>query len=59
MRKTIVLLAWYFAITGGTIGPFDNESKCNEIRELFARSPGVRSTCWYFGGSNEPKPIPR
>ena len=27
MKKALVLLAWYFAVAGGTIGPFDNEGK--------------------------------
>jgi len=43
-RRGLVLLAWYFAVVGGTVGPFDSLAG---VRVLYhADTRGWTSKCW-------------
>ena len=45
--KGLVLLAWYFAVVGGTIGPFDSLFDCEGGRVQYQQGPGGwTSKCW-------------
>jgi hypothetical protein len=45
--KGLVLLAWYFAVVGGTVGPFDSLADCEGVRVLYhADTRGWTSKCW-------------
>ena len=45
--KGLVLLAWYFAVVGGTIGPFDSLFDCEGVRVQYrADTRGWTSKCW-------------
>jgi len=45
--KGLVLLAWYFAVVGGTIGPFDALFDCDGVRVQYrADTRGWTSKCW-------------
>jgi hypothetical protein len=48
-----VLLAWFFAVPGGTVGPFDTLAACDEMRVVYRAGvvtarPGSEwtSKCW-------------
>jgi PEP-CTERM motif len=46
-RRGLVLLAWYFAVVGGTIGPFDALFDCEGVRVQYrADTRGWTSKCW-------------
>jgi hypothetical protein len=46
-RRGLILLAWYFAVVGGTIGPFDSLADCEGVRLLYrADTRGWTSKCW-------------
>jgi len=53
IRLRSVLLAWYFAVVGGTIGPFDSLADCNDWRLQYkagalddGQRVGWTSKCW-------------
>jgi hypothetical protein len=52
MGRAAVLLAWYFAVVGGTVGPFDSLSDCEAARgEYRGGAKGWTSQkCWEARG---------
>jgi hypothetical protein len=55
MRRAMVLFAWYFAVYGGTVGPFDSLADCEATRGDY-RATGPTgpspwtSRCWEARG---------
>jgi hypothetical protein len=55
MKKTTIILFWYFMIAGSltqpsvTEGPFDSKAQCDQLRDWAIKNPAaidVASQCW-------------